>query len=165
MNKISRKDKMSLLDSEIFQELEAATMRKQAQSLSDKIVNSPIAQKAISDGITKALENKDDDGQIVEHEGIREHIKNLNDHVLFEFYKMFDEEVEARGLDDTDYEKEFAVEEKDEDEADEDKEEEDMEEVFAYVKATLTKIAHSAADNGNTEGAYLIERMIQKINK
>lgn len=164
MSKLSIEDRLALLNSEVFQELEAAEVKKQAQqSLSDKIVNSPSAQKAITDGITKALENSDDDGQIAEHEGIREHIKNLNDHVLFEFYKMFDAEVEARGLDDIGYEKEFEDEELEEDKSDEDKEEKDMEEVFAYVKSALTKLAHKAADSDNTEAAYIIERAIDRL--
>ncbi len=163
MSKLSRADRLALFDSEVYQELEASEIVRQAQSLSDKIVQSPSAQKAISDGITKALENSDDDGVMVEHEKIKEHIKKLNDHVLFEFYKMFDEEVEARDLEEPGYEKEFEEEEEHEDEKDETKEEDEMAEVFAYVKSALTKLANAAADKNETEAAYLIERTIDSL--
>jgi hypothetical protein len=163
MSKLHRADRLALLDSEVFQELEAAEIRKQAQSLSDKIIQSPTAQKAISDGITKALTNSADDTDEGYHEEIKTNLKKLPDHVLYEFYKMFDDEVEARGLDAADYEEEFEAEEEIEDEADEEKEDEEIEEVFAYVKSALTKIAHSAADNNDTEAAYLIERAIGRL--
>jgi hypothetical protein len=158
---MNRADKLALLSSEIYQELEKAEIEKQAQTLSDKIVNSPTAQKAITDGITKALENKADDE---EHEKIKGRLKELSDHDLFEFFKIFANELEGRGIDPAEFEKEFEEEEMEEDEDDETKEEEDMAKVFAYVKTSLTKLAYEAANSNDTESAYIIERCIQKID-
>lgn len=160
---MSREDRLALLDSEVFQELERAEKLKQAQSLSDKIVNSPTAQKAISDGITRALENTADDAE-EEHEKIKADIAKLDDHVLLEFYKMFAKEVHGRDLDTEDAEEEYEETEDEETDEDEKKEEEEMENVFAFVKSSLTKLAYSAADSGDTEAAYLIERFVQKIS-
>lgn len=165
MSKMSREDRLALLNSEVFQELEKAERIKQAQSLSDKIVNSPTTQKAISDGIAKALESKGDDGEMESvHDELKNNIAKLPDHELFEVFKMFAEEVETRGLDSAEFEKEFEDEEAEETPEDEKKEEEVMEEVFAFVKSSLTKLAYSAADKGETEAAYIIERFIQKIS-
>lgn len=136
---------------------------KQAQSLSDKIVNSPTAQQAIRDGIAKALSNKADDWS-EEHEEIKENIKNLDDHVLFEFCKMFQEEIKARGLDTEEYEEAFEEEEVAETAEDEAAEEEELKEVMAYVKVALTKLAESCADDGEVESAYLIERTLDRLN-
>lgn len=97
---MSREDRLALLNSEIYQELEQAERIKQAQTLSDKIVNSPGAQKAISDGITRALENKDDDGEMESvHDAIKTGISKLDDHELFEMFKMFADELGGRGID------------------------------------------------------------------
>lgn len=163
--KMSAEDKLALLDSEVYQNFEQAQLRKYAQSLSDKIVNSPTAQKAISDGIAKALENKDDDGEMeAVHDELKEHMKKLTDHELFEMFTFFADELEARGINADEYEKQFEDEEAEESPEDEMEEEQDMEAVLAFVKSTLTKLAYSAADKGNTEAAYLIERTIQKIS-
>lgn len=169
MNRMSDEDTLALLNSEVYQELERAERKKQlqkiAQSLSDKIVQSPSAQQAIRDGIAKALENKDDDGEMESvHNDLKDGIKKLDDHELFEMCKMFQDEIEVRGLDTAEFEKQFEEEEAEEDMEDEEKEEEDMEEVLAFVKSSLTKLAYSAADKGNTEAAYLIERCLQKIS-
>jgi hypothetical protein len=162
---MSREDRLALLNSEVYQELEMAERRKIAQSLSDKIIQSPTAQKAISDGITKALENKDDDGAMESvHAGLKTNIAKLPDHELVEMFKMFQDEVNDRGLDTEKAEEEFAEEEKEETKEDEEAEEEEMEDVLAYVKSSLTRLAYSAADSGNTEAAYLIERFLQKIS-
>lgn len=163
---MSREDRLALLDSEVYQELEQAERVKQAQTLSDKIVNSPTTQKAISDGIAKALTtNSDDDGEMESvHDELKGHLKKLTDHELFEMAKLFQDEVDARGLDTPDYEEQFEDEEAEESPEDEMDEEQDMEDVLAFVKSTLTKLAYSAADKGNTEAAYLIERTIQKIS-
>ena len=155
---MSREDRLALLNSEVFQELEMAERRKLAQSLSDKIIQSPTAQKAISDGITKAL-SKADDG-MEEHHEVRANIKKLDDHLLVEFCQMFQDEIDARDLDVKDFEKK----EDEETEEDEEAEDEKMEDVFAYVKSSLTRLAYSAADSGNTEAAHLIERFLQKIS-
>ena len=173
-SKMSREDRLSLLDSEVYQELETAEIAKHAQlqrlvktaqSLSDKIITSPVAQKAISDGIAKALENKDDDGKMESvHNELKSHMTKLTDHELFEMFKMFADELEARGIDAGEYEKQFEDEEAEEIEEDEVVEEKDMEDVLAFVKSSLTKLAYSAADKGNTEAAYLIERCLQKIS-
>lgn len=163
MNKMSREDRLALLDSEVFQELEKAERIKQAQTLSDKIVQSPSAQQAIRDGIAKALENKDDDGKM-DHTGLQDDIDKLTDHELTELSNMFVDAVEKRDLNSEDFMKQFEDEEKLESKEDKEVEDDDMSEVFAYVKSSLTKMAHSAADNGNTEAAYLIERYIQKIS-
>lgn len=166
MSNLSRMDRMALLNSEVYQELENAEINKIAQSLSDKIVNSPGAQQAISNGITKALENNDDDGKMEDvHKEIKNHITKLNDHELYEMSKIFTDALDARGIAPKNFEKEFENEEGEETKADENKEEEDMEHVFAFVKASLTKIAENAADNGNTQAAYAIERFIQKYNR
>jgi len=162
---MSREDRLALLNSEVYQELEQAERVKQAQTLSDKIVNSPTTQKAISDGIAKALENKDDDGEMESiHNELKEHITKLTDHELFEMFTFFANELEARGIDADEYEKQFEDEEAEESPEDEIEEEQDMEDVLAFVKSTLTTLAYSAADKGNTEAAYLIERTIQKIS-
>lgn len=162
---MSREDRLALLNSEVFQELERADFIKQAQSLSDKIVNSPTAQKAISDGITHALENKDDDGEMESvHDELKVHLKKLTDHELFEMFSWFADELEARGIDPKEYEKQFEDEEEEETPEDEMEEEQDMEAVLAFIKSSLTKLAHNAADKGNTQAAYLIERTIQKIS-
>ena len=162
---MSKEDKTALFDSEVYQELEMAERQKQAQTLADKIVTSPTAQQAIRDGITRALENKDDDGEMESvHDAIKAGIKKLSDHELFEMCQMFDDELDARGLDTVAYEEEFEDEEAEETMEDEEAEEKDMESVFAFVKSSLTKLAYSAADKGNTEAAYLIERTIQKIS-
>jgi hypothetical protein len=171
---MSKEDKRALMDSEVYQELEAAelvrhsqlqSLVKTAQTLADKIVTSPTAQQAIRDGIAKALENKDDDGEMeAVHDAIKAGIKKLSDHELFEMCKLFDGEVSARGLDTEKYEEEFEDEEAEETMEDEKKEEKDMEDIFAFVKSSLTKLAYSAADKGNTEAAYLIERCLQKIS-
>lgn len=158
---MTREDRLALLNSEIYQELEAAAQKKVAQTLSDKIVSSPGAQQAIRDGITKALENKDDDG---EHDALLSGIKKLDDHELFEMFRMFADELEARGIDAEEYEKQFDEEEEEETIEDEEEEHDDMEDVLAFVKSSLTKLAYSAADKGNTEAAYLIERCLQKIS-
>jgi hypothetical protein len=164
MREMSREDRLALLDSEVYQELEIAERRKQAQSLADKIVTSPTAQTAIRDGIAKALENKDDDGEMESiHGTIKDSIKKLNDHELYEMCKMFKNEVDARGLDTEKYENEFENEEVEETIIDEEEEEKDMEDVLAFVKSSLTKLAYNAADKGNTEAAYLIERCLQKL--
>lgn len=160
---MSREDRLALLNSEVFQELELAERVKQAQDLSDKIVNSPTAQKAISDGITKALENKDDDGEY-DHEELKGNMKKLTDHELFEISKMFVAELKSRGISAKDFEDEYEEEEDEETEADEEKEDEDFKDIFSYVTASLNHLANSAADSGNTEAAYLIERFIQKIS-
>ena len=165
MGKLSREDMRALLDSEVYQELEAAAIRKQAQSTGNvDLSKDPKIQSAVSTLANKiqnipvsAADDKD------AHAEIRAHMKKLNDHDVFELYKMFDDEVEARGLDNLDFEKEFEDEEMNEDESDEKKEEDDMEEIFAYVKSTLTKIANNAADNNDTEGAYIVERAIQRL--
>jgi hypothetical protein len=163
--KISDEDELALADSEVYQNYERAQLRKHAQSLSDKIVNSPVAAKAISDGITHALENKDDDGGMeLVHDELKGHMTKLSDHELFEMFKMFADELEARGINADEYEKKFEDEEAEETEEDEEAEEEDMEDVIAFVKSSLTKLAYSAADKGNTEAAYLIERCLQKIS-
>jgi len=171
---MSKEDKQALLNSEVYQELEAAelvkhaqlqTLVKTAQTLADKIVTSPTAQQAIRDGIAKALENKDDDGEMESvHDAISAGIKKLPDHELYEMCKMFQDEIDARGLDTEAYEKEFEDEEAEETSGDEEKEEEVMEDVLAFVKSSLTKLAYSAADKGNTEAAYLIERCLQRIS-
>ncbi len=166
MSKMSREDRLALLNSEVFQELEMAERVKQAQSFEDKIITSPTGQKAISDGIAKALDNKDDDGALESvHDELKGHMEKLTDHELFELFKMFADAVDARGLDTAGFEKEFEDEEAEETPKDEEKEEEDMEDVFAFVKSSLTKLAHSAADKGNTDAAYLIERFVQKISQ
>lgn len=164
---MSNEDRSALYNSETYQELERAERRRQlqkmAQTLSDKIVQSPTAQKAITDGITKALENKDDDGAMGAHEDLKKVIHKLTDHELFEMSKMFSEELELRGIDADKYEEEFEDEEEDETEKDELVEEGDMEDVFAFVKSSLTKLAYDSANNGDTEACYLIERCIQKL--
>lgn len=162
MAKMSHEDRMAYLDSEVFQELEKLTKAAQA-TLSDKIVQSPTAQQAIRDGITRALENKADDDD--EHEDVRDGIKKLDDHMLFEFFKMFAEELKSRGIDAENYEEKFEEDEAEETEEDEEKEDEEMAEVVAYVKSALTNLAYKAADDSNTEAAYLIERCIQKISR
>lgn len=162
---MSREDRLALLDSEVYQELELAERQKIAQTLSDKIVNSPTAQKAISDGITKALTNQDDDGAMeAVHDDIKSGIKKLTDHELFEMFTFFADELELRGIDAKDYEKTYEDEEEEETPEDEVEEEKDMEAVFAFVKSSLTKLAYSAADKGNTEAAYLIERCLQRLS-
>lgn len=164
MKKMDRMDKLALLDSEIFQELEQATRKKQAQSFTEKALQTPAGQKAITDGVTKALsQNQANDGKM-NHEEIKTQMKKLTDHELFEVAKMFNDEVEARGLDSDEYEKEFDEEEELETEEDEEKEDEELGEVFAYVKSSLVKLARNSADSGNTEAAYLIERFVQKIS-
>lgn len=162
---MSREDRLALLTSEVYQELEAAERQKIAQTLSDKIVNSPVAQKAISDGITHALENKDDDGEMESaHKAIKDGIQKLSDHELFEMSKFFTDELEARGIDPKSYEEQYEDEEAEETPEDEAKEEKDMEDILAFVKSSLTKLAYNAADKGNTVAAYLIERCLQKIS-
>lgn len=164
--KMSNEDRLALLDSEVYQNFEQVQLRKYAQTLSDKIVNSPTAQKAISDGIAKALStNSDDDGEMESvHDELKSHMKKLTDHELFEMFTFFTDELEARGIDPDKFGKEFEDEEAEESPEDEMEEEADMEAVFAFVKSTLTKLAYSAADKGNTEAAYLIERTIQKLS-
>jgi hypothetical protein len=159
---ISKEDRAALLDSEVFRELEKLTKKAQ-QTLADKIVQSPSAQQAIRDGIAKALENRADDMED-EHEDIKANIKKLDNHVLIEFCKMFDDEIKMRGLDKDEYKEEFEEKEEEETPEDKEKEEEEMEEVFAHVVKVLTKLANKSADEGNTEAAYLIERTIQKIS-
>lgn len=172
---MSNEDKSALLDSEVYQEMEAAELVKYAQvqrlvkyadSLADKIVQSPTTQKAIIDGVAKALDpSKADDGEMESvHDELRGHIAKLPDHELFEMCKLFEDEVDTRGLDSKEYEKKFEDEEAEETMEDEEKEEDDMEAVVAFVKSSLTKLAYSAADKGNTEAAYLIERCLQKIS-
>ena len=162
---MSREDRLALLNSEVYQELELAEIQKQAQTLSDKIVQSPTAQQAIRDGIAKALENKDDDGEMESvHDELKEHIGKLDDHELFEMFKMFADELESRGINAEEYEQEFEEEEAEESMEDEEEEQKDMEQVMAFVVSSLTKLAHSAADKGETEAAYIIERFIQKIS-
>lgn len=158
---MSDEDRKALLSSEVYRELEKLTRQAQ-QSLSDKIVQSPSAQAAIRDGIAKALENKADDWED-EHEGIKSNIKKLDDHVLFEFSKMFDDELKLRGLDGKDYVKEFDETEDNETDEDEAEEEEEMKEVFAYVKKTLVRLAEKAVNDNNIEAAYMIERCIDKL--
>lgn len=163
--KMSNEDRLALLDSEVYQNFEQLQLRKYAQDLSDKIVNSPSAQKAISDGITKALENSDDDGEMeTVHNDIKNGLKKLTDHELFEMFTFFADELQTRGLDTKSYEKTYEDEEAEESPEDEIEEEQDMEAILAFVKSSLTKLAYSAADKGNTEAAYLIERTIQKIS-
>lgn len=159
----NRMTRLALLDSEVFCELERMT--KEAQSLADKIVNTPSAQKAITDGITKALttNSADDDRRPIEHEQFREHMKKLTDHEAYEFSKMFADELKDRGIDPLDFEPVYEEEELDQNGDDEKKEEKDIESVFAHTISRLTKLAHIAADSGNTPAAYIIERHIKKI--
>jgi hypothetical protein len=164
--KMSNEDRSALLDSEVYQNFEQLQLRKYAQNLSDKIVNSPSAQKAISDGIAKALTtNSEDDGKMESvHDELKSHLKKLTDHELFEMSDFFADELKARGIDAGEYEKTYEDEEAGESPEDEIEEEQDMESVLAFVKSSLTKLAYSAADKGNTEAAYLIERCLQRIS-
>ena len=160
--KLSKEDVDVLLKSEVYRELEGAAIKKQAQAtLADKIVNSPSAQVAISEGIRKALENKDDDGECGE---LKEMLKALPDHELYEVAEMFQEEVKSRGLDTEEQEEKFEKEEAEEHEEDEGEEDKEAE-VVDYVMASLTRLAHNAADGGNMEAAYLLERVISTLNK
>lgn len=154
MSRMSIEDKLALFDSEVYQELERSEIRKRAQTLSDKIVQSPVAQKAITDGITKALENSADDGD--ELEKIKADVEKLDDEVLIEFFKMFSAELEVRDIDPDTLEKEDELEVNPE-------ENEETVQILAYVKASLNKIAASCIEKNNTEAAYLVERTIQSI--
>lgn len=161
--KLSREDHAALQNSVVYQELEAAEVIKQAQTLADKIVNSPSAQTAISEGIRKALENKDDDG---EHTELKGALEKLDDHGLVEVFTIIKDAMNARGLDPAMYyEEEQKEKEEGHEEGDEAKEEHEMAEVLAYVKASLSTLADKAIDEGNTECAYLIERTLQQIDE
>lgn len=172
---MSREDRLALLNSEVYQELEQAERIKQAQTtqqtvdkaVGDAVKSPQVSQQvgqAVADGVKKIM-NSDDDGEMESvHDELKGHLSNLSDHELFEMAKMFQVEVDARGLNTADFEKEFEDEEEEESPEDEMDEETDMEAVLAFVKSSLTKLAYRAADKGNTEAAYLIERTIQKIS-
>ena len=170
--KFSREDRLALLNSEVYQEYEAAEVKKLAQTT--PVLDKAKLQQVAEDTIKKTLSGNatDDDVEFEEHwedehEKICDNIKKLDDHVLFELYSMFLDELKDRDIDLKEYEEKFKKEELEEidteETGEEEAEEEEMEEVFAFVRDSLVKLAEKAAEKGSVESAYMIERTISEL--
>lgn len=150
---MNRADKLALDNSEVYQELELLVKRAQ-ETLSKDLANKPEATQALTDGIKKALEGAADDAVL--EVDLSALVAGLSDEELIELCEVCDAEAEKRDL--------VAVEgSEDEVEAEED-DSADAADMLAYVKSSLTYLAQSAAESGDTEAAYAIERVIQKIS-
>lgn len=152
-------------DSEVYEELEIAEINKlakTAQTLSDKIVQSPTAQQAIRDGIAKALENKVDDSD-PEYEEFKANVEKLELPELMSFFNLLADNLERRGVSLSEVRSDDAeIKGPTEEELEKMKLDDDNDAIIDYVKSSLEKLAHNCADNGETEAAYIIERFIQK---
>jgi hypothetical protein len=110
----------------------------------DKLVNT-LVQKMTSSSAA--------DGE--ELAELKKAVKKLDDDKLIELLEMCETECEARGLDE---------EEVEEHEKEEKVEEEDVDDMMSYVMSSLKSLANEAANEGNIEAAYMIERTIQKLS-
>lgn len=165
---MEKMDKLALNSSEILAELEKIEFRKRAEDNLSKVLsnptvmNNPKVQETVSNSIKEQL-NKSDDGSEMH---FKKFIKSLEDAELVEFCELAQKEIKARGLD----EEELECEENEDEECDtedlEDEEEADdmKDEMLHYVTASLNDLSRKAADEGNIEAAYMIERAVQKIS-